>query len=903
MKRILSFWIIALVSLNGLMAQDDLSGKIQKLGQPAQPISTLTVSGVSPRTAMLLLRWERYKTSQDKALLEQLEDEFKVRELEQQYVVNAFVITDHPSRMALDYGFVRNGDREGIITGLIPLDELTNMANDPSVHYIDVGIKGETLLEAARNATNVSAAHMGSGLDHRYTGEGVIVGIIDVGFDYTHPAFYDSLYDQYRITRVWEQESFGTPPTGFAYGRELVGKNAILNAGTDISDESHGTHVAGIAGGRDVTNSDWMNGVAMNSELVLVATSMQSTDIADGIEYIFDYAASQGKPCVINMSIGVHIGPHDGTSNFDQTCDALVDDGYLLVGAAGNEGGDPIYLGKTFTSTNNELYTLVEFSGGFNRTDGEAYIDIWGEPNKSFQIAINIYNATENTFIDFTDYINHDDYGTYQYTLADDDPFFTDFTDVEITVSLNPNNNKPNILVYVNSSEQDDEDIWVMLEILSNDTEIDMWAAIGGAYFTDDFLGGAIMAGSTSHTVGEIGGTGNSIISVGAYTSTNSYTNHSGNLVGIPAWAPVGEIAPFSSLGPTADGRTKPDIAAPGNVIIAPVSSYDGNYNSSSETVAHLITDGVNDWLYAALEGTSMASPMVAGIVALWLEANPNLSHSQAIELFKSTSISDSYTGAIPNQGSQTWGWGKIDANQGLQEIEAATPGQPEVTPGGAVSICDNQPVTLSAPAGFAAYQWTTGETTQQIQVSSNGNYSVRVMSSFGIYSDWSEEVVATNQPSPPTPTISINGNEMTSSAAVGNQWFLDGEPIPGATSQTHEATQSGIYTVVVTNEFGCSSESDPADYVVSAIDEPAWVSQIDVYPNPSQGHFEILSRLEKTVKLALYDIAGKSTALPEQRLHVGERIMLDLSDYEKGMYLLKVSNADQRTMLKLIVE
>jgi subtilisin family serine protease len=206
-----------------------------------------------------------------------------------------------------------------------------------------------------------------------------------------------------------------------------------------------------------------------------------------------------------------------------------------------------------------------------------------------------------------------------------------------------------------------------MIEINGTNTSFDAWS--GDALFTNLGATSPLIDGNTNVTVGEIGGTSNSIISVGAFTSKNEYTDIQGNTQYAGFYTGVGEIAPFSSLGPTADGRTKPDITAPGNVIISSVSSFDSTYNDSHPKVVAGLNDGTNDWFFASMQGTSMSSPMVTGIVALWLQANPALTPTEIKQFMQVNASLDSFTGSIPNN---TWGFGKIDAHSTLQEIESS---------------------------------------------------------------------------------------------------------------------------------------------------------------------------------------------------------------------------------------
>ncbi len=121
----------------------------------------------------------------------------------------------------------------------------------------------------------------------------------------------------------------------------------------------------------------------------------------------------------------------------------------------------------------------------------------------------------------------------------------------------------------------------------------------------------------------------------------------------------TGDIASFSSKGPTVDGRIKPDITAPGNIVVSSVNSFDSNFISTSPEVVAGTTDGFKNWWYAKLQGTSMSAPVVTGIIALWLEARPDLDPDDIKAIFDNTAIQDSFTGNVNNN---TWGRGKIDA-------------------------------------------------------------------------------------------------------------------------------------------------------------------------------------------------------------------------------------------------
>jgi subtilisin family serine protease len=139
------------------------------------------------------------------------------------------------------------------------------------------------------------------------------------------------------------------------------------------------------------------------------------------------------------------------------------------------------------------------------------------------------------------------------------------------------------------------------------------------------------------------------VITVAAYSS--SYVNGSGNTVG-------GAPASFTSIGPLHNETMKPDIAAPGVNVASSISSYtDAAYSAVST-----ITFNGKNYDFARFSGTSMATPCVAGIVTLMLDANPNLSSQQVKNIIKTTARLDNYTGSIVAPGNTKWGMGKINA-------------------------------------------------------------------------------------------------------------------------------------------------------------------------------------------------------------------------------------------------
>lgn len=875
-----------------------------KVGEPSKAISVLPNKGFSPKSAFLLMELDRMKKENRTIHLTdtQLIEKYNLFTLGKELFVNSFlIVSDEFDKSQFEnMGGVIQSTTKEIATASIPVNRLSEIIKVSGVVYVQIAEKVEKAMDVARNSTWVNWVHQGYQLPQAYFGTGVVVGVIDGGFDYTHPNFFDSTgSNNYRVKRVWEQKATtGTPPSGFTYGRELTTQTAILNAQKDIVDDSHGTHVAGIAAGAGGGASTTLMGVAPLSDLVFVSHAGSDLSIANGIQYIINYANSVGKPCVINMSLGTHIGPHDGQSVLDRYFDAVVGNGKILVGAAGNEGADPLHLSKTFTSSNNTLYSFVQFPGASNGTNGITKIDIWGNPNQNYEVAVNIYNTNTNSFEDWTPNILASSNSTFNYTLYDDDSFSPDPCIVSIGTSLFPNNNKRNVQIQIDNTAQDDRFRWVMIEVIATTGQTKIWASDihsspGKAYFTNAGKPSPWLTGSASSTVGEIGGTGNSVISVGAYTTSSTG---------------FGSIASFSSKGPTADGRTKPDITAPGNRITSSVSRFDNSYlngGSSWSDVVSGVTNGTNTWYFGKMEGTSMASPMVAGIVALWLQAYPNLNPTQALNLIRQNAWNDTHTGTIPITGDNTWGWGKIDAHDGMLDLLTKIPPRPTINPTGNISFCQNQNASLAAPVGYSSYQWSNNATTRNITVSTAGNYTVRVTNNQGYISPWSAPKVVTVLQNPPIPSITKNGNILRSSSNIGNQWYLNGNPISGATQQNYGVQQNGNYYVIVTNANNCSSQSNTFAFNSVGTANLEKVGVTSVFPNPANGFLNIqFSENRQEAQLEISDLSG--------RVHIHQNLFkisqnsietLNINNLASGVYTLKIWSKEEQTTFKIVVE
>lgn len=567
---------------------------------------------------------------------------------------------------------VHVGTRAGKVwTTIIPIANVEAFTKIKGIDYIQLDEPVRMNLDSARKATRVDSVHQGIGLPHPYTGKGVVVGVVDVGFDYTHPTFYDTSGTHYRISRVWEMKTIGTPPAGYTYGFEMTDSNDIQSEQTDNALATHGTHVLGISAGSGFGSNDSSNslyrGMAFESEIVLVGIMPDSSqwqgtgmsDFLDGINYVFTYATSVGKPAVVNLSWGTPVGPRDGLSLFSEACDAITGPGKIFVVAGGNEGDAAIHLQKRFTATDTVVKTFATFDT--HLAAKKLWIDIWGDTAKTFCLKVGLYHGGDVTN---TGYVCLDN-NLHSFSLVGSNH---DTCFVNIVTSTSEFNGKPRIYLTLYSRANTDS---VYLSVAGTDGHIDMW---DGYVTNGEGYGGPLSSfgynwatqGDSIYTTSDIVAT-QSAISVGAYSAKVEFTNIYNQTYNFLGYTSLGQLVPFSSRGPAADGRVKPDITAPGLCVVSSVSSLNADYRSGGSGFSDVVSSYFDarqnkNYYYAQFSGTSMATPCTSGIIALMLQANPNLTPSQVRNILWRTAILDTFTGILPSQGLNTWGHGKINA-------------------------------------------------------------------------------------------------------------------------------------------------------------------------------------------------------------------------------------------------
>jgi subtilisin family serine protease len=486
-------------------------------------------------------------------------------------------------------------------------------------------------------------------LSQAYDGAGVVLGFIDIGIDVAHGDFKDAQGNT-RIKFLWDQVSNVGPnsPSPFNYGTEWTETqiNANLCTHSDMPFYGHGTHVSGIGAGNGLSNNTH-EGCAPKTDIIMVALNfnLNGSTTADAVQYIFNKAALLGKPCVINASVGDYYGSHDGTDLESKLIENMLVNtpGRAMVAAVGNAGYVKFHVKTQSTSTDT---SFTWFQNNAATLDYVFYGDT--AQVKNLQISI---GANRTNFSD----LGNSSFKNYAYGL----------TSVQ-TDTLKNNGNRIGIIQ--NSSSINSSGVYELYIHINADTTGLLWrieTTGNGSHhaWNFDFISSALptlsqyskiahyITADTMYSMVSSYQCSDEVITVGNYINLNRYYDVNDTLR-ILADAP-GSLAGTSSSGPTRDGRIKPDIAATGHAVFSSLVS--GMQASQIALSPQTVAQGS---FHVLGGGSSAASPVVAGLAALYLQAHPFATNQQVKAAITQCAFSDFYTGSVPNYA---WGHGKLD--------------------------------------------------------------------------------------------------------------------------------------------------------------------------------------------------------------------------------------------------
>jgi subtilisin family serine protease len=474
-------------------------------------------------------------------------------------------------------------------------------------------------------------------------GMGVIIGVADSGIDYLHKDF-DFKNGTSKILYIWDQTSSGNPPSGYSYGNECSPTDIESHSCTEYDGGNatslttgHGTAVSAVASSSGQASQNYY-GVAPGASIIAVKLIDGSENyVLDAMAYMISKAHELGRPLVIVHSLGDSLGSHDGTEALELAFTDFAEQGIPIVVAAGNERNAKLHVTGTLSL---EGSVNVPWVVKGNQTS----IDIWYPTSSDLSVSVNTPSgevvsgpspdAGVNTF------------------------------DGNVVISSDTRSSGKEWYISVTTAEEAHGQWSFTLTSISGSTEAkwDAWIE-PGAFAASNAASGSGYTIDPSDTI-DAPGTAFGVITVGGYmtkwswyggcTACVQYEKENGykGIWSAPAFAPkVGDLAYTSAVGPTRDGRIKPEIVAPAGAVASALAS----------TAPPRYSDPDN--YHQVFYGTSIAAPHVAGVIALMLQVNPYLSPNQIKNILERGGREDSITGTIDKStGSPMWGWGKVDA-------------------------------------------------------------------------------------------------------------------------------------------------------------------------------------------------------------------------------------------------
>ncbi|WP_058486659.1 S8 family peptidase [Defluviitalea phaphyphila] len=461
--------------------------------------------------------------------------------------------------------------------GILTLEEnkITQLINYPQIEYIERPKRLELFLDNSLRESCITSVNRPP---YNLKGEGVLLGIIDSGIDYSHPDFIKEDGSS-RILYIWDQTLEGNPPEGFAEGVEFTKEDIdeALKLPTLVERIAkvphrdligHGTHVAGIAGGNGRGSRGKYIGVAPEAEYIIVKLGRKgtnsfprTTELMRAVKYVVEKGEELKRPIAINISFGTNEGSHDGNSIVETYMDEMANRWKTnIIVATGNEGDTGHHVGGILKEGEEKSIQFIVDKG-----KRELALTLWKSFVDTIKFSITSPSGESTGLISSKEGIQINNLGNTEI--------------VSYFGSPSPLNGDEEIFIVLNSNEQFiDNGIWELILYGENIVEgiYDIWMPITEEIGRDTVF----LEPTLEHTI-TIPATAERMISIGAYNGTTN------------------QIAPFSGRGYTRRNRfIKPDLVAPGVNITAP-----------------FIGGG-----YETLSGTSMAAPHVTGAVALLME-------------------------------------------------------------------------------------------------------------------------------------------------------------------------------------------------------------------------------------------------------------------------------------------
>ncbi|NBC87341.1 MAG: S8 family serine peptidase [Bacteroidetes bacterium] len=569
-----------------------------------------------------------------------------------------------------------------IVTARLTAEDIRTAAGISSIQRIQPAAIASLHNDEAAREVGARILNSGAVNGTNYSGQGVLTCIVDSGLDADHGDFLDANGDT-RVVYLWDQTNatVGQTPqdrsgtmTGLDYGTEYSAADIDAGSVSQEDTDGHGTHVAGtvassgnalVLSGSQTTPEH--RGMAPEADIIVVKAgngSFPTTNIVDAMSYCGQVATDQNQPLVINMSLGSDLGAHDGTSSLDLAVDAFTDatpnDGSndpgtapdrVVVVSAGNDGASAQHVTGTIAGGNtaSEPWTVGEYLPSDGIVNDYVGIQKWFDTADDVTITVTAPNGTDSVTL------------TGSGTTVDDLLAETPSGSILLESGIGPDNGDRYFDIQIYDYEDTSVDPAEEITPAEGEWQIEIENLGSSAVTYHGWTWGVTVPGSFNNGDGNytIGtpGTSTGAITVGSHAHRWYWGTNGGVYAYASGFSDRNDISFFSSRGPRRDGVVKPDLTAPGQAM---VSAY-------SQDMPELGSGAVfdQDGMHRYSQGTSMSSPVVAGAVALLLQAAEQegtaLTANEVRSYLTSNADTDGFTaqyGAVPNA---EFGYGKLD--------------------------------------------------------------------------------------------------------------------------------------------------------------------------------------------------------------------------------------------------
>jgi len=782
----------------------------------------------------------------------------------------------------------------------LPSSAVVEFSKNDFVKSIEYSFfKGEVLNDTMIIQNNVVPAHAGDyPLRESYTGKDVLLGFIDTGIDVFHPDFIDSLGNT-RILAVWDQYNADNGSSAYGYGQ--VWDSSAINSGNcthiDHSSVGHGTHVSGVAAGNGRAVNNY-KGVAPEANLVMVASNSNLNNwlstVVDAVNYIYDVADSYGMPCVINVSMGDYWGSHDATDAASILIDSIVNykEGRAFVCAAGNAGHLNWHVEHNITS--DTTFTWFKYNPSSAFGFGSVYFEAWADTadlnNVNYAIGANLPNGNYE-LRGSTPFVNiQNRLGSYMDTIYNDT---NRIAIVETYAELQGDKYLLQVML-----QEPDSNTYNFSLMTTGLGRLDIWSAswLGVSSMIETALPTQVempqiayyQKPDSAKTMVSSFQNLPSIITVGnfnnraTYLDVDSIVRSTGRVPGVKA--------PSSSWGPNRRGYMKPDIAASGDESIGPVSAaiVAANMASTPANRAKIAFGGY----HRKNGGTSMASPVVAGVAALYLQKCPTATMSEIKNAVINTAKQDTFTGVVPNTG---FGYGKVNAFNALNLSNY------NLSLGNDIHICENEVFLLNTGGSYNTYLWSTNDTASSIDVDTSQTIYLEVTNSSGCKA-WSDTIQSYWHALPQKPVLTLLGNDtLIYSSLLDLQWYYNTNVLTSENDTFLIAQNNGDYFLTVTDSFSCVNYSDTITILTIGNQSVVEDLVFDVFPNPTNNKLLVKTTANQSIfELNLLDVTGKiiTKTVPKNN----QLVEFNLEKLPNGVYYLQLLLKDNRVTKKVIL-